>query len=101
MISIPYSPTRYKGMHLVSLLMTLTLFSGIFLSVNQWATYQRKSAVEIYQYYQALQIAENQHQRVFLGLNCQSTVELNGLRFRVRCAADKVTVSYPTGEVVL
>ena len=38
----------YNGISLLSFLLTLTLFSGLFLTINEWLGYQRKSAVEIY-----------------------------------------------------
>ena len=38
---------RQKGMSLLSLLVALSLFSGIFLTFNQWGNAQRKSAVKI------------------------------------------------------
>lgn len=56
------SLNQFKGMSLLTLLIAITLFSGIFVVINQWASQQRKSAVEIYQRYQAIQIAENQKQ---------------------------------------
>ncbi|WP_373819354.1 DUF5374 domain-containing protein [Glaesserella sp.] len=91
----------YKGMSLLSFLLTLTLFSGLFLTINEWLGYQRKSAVEIYQRFQAVQIAENQKQRQFLGLDCQRSVSQNDVQFSVQCSADKVKVSYPRGEINL
>ncbi|WP_273393787.1 DUF5374 domain-containing protein [Actinobacillus porcinus] len=89
-----------KGMSLLTLLISLSIFSGIFLAVNQWTAYQRKSAVEIYQRYQAIQIAENQKQRQFLGLECESTVSQNGIRFQVQCSVPLI-VRYPAGEIRL
>ncbi|MDG2954594.1 DUF5374 domain-containing protein [Bisgaard Taxon 10/6] len=92
---------HYRGMSLLTLLISLTLFSGIFISVNQWAGYQRKTAVETYQRYQAIQIAENQKQRRFLGLPCETVVLQNRLRFSVQCADEHVIVRYPAGELHL
>lgn len=90
-----------KGMSMLSLLITLSVFSGIFLAVNQWASYQRKSAVEIYQRFQAMQISQNQRQRQFLGLSCEPSVRLNQVKFDVRCQHDRVWVKYPRGEISL
>lgn len=99
MISKPIN--RFKGMSLLSFLFTLSIFSGIFLSLNQWTAYQRQSAVEIYQRFQAVQIAENQKQRQFLGLDCESSVAQNRLEFEVQCTGDTVKVRYPRGEINL
>ncbi|MFZ7108429.1 DUF5374 domain-containing protein [Avibacterium avium] len=101
MISSLYRPLKYKGMNLFSLLMTLTLFSGIFLSINQWLTHQRQSAVKIYQDLQAISIAHNQQQRLFMGQGCQTQIEQNQLIFHLHCHKNKVTVRYPTGETSL
>lgn len=65
---LSFPKINQKGMSLLSLLVTLSVFSGLFLTFNQWGNLQRKSAVEIYQRFQAIQIVENQHQRRFLGL---------------------------------
>ncbi|WP_386695942.1 MULTISPECIES: DUF5374 domain-containing protein [unclassified Lonepinella] len=94
-------PKFKQGMGLVTLLVALSLFSGIFLAINQWANIQRKTASEIYQRYQAIQIAENQQQRQFLGLNCESGVEQNQLKFSINCIGDKVKVRYILGEISL
>lgn len=90
-----------RGMSLLTFLLSLSLFSGLFLSVNQWSAYQRKSAVEIYQHFQAVQIAENQKQRQFLGLPCQSSVQQNHLTFHIQCVSDRVNIRYPRGEINL
>lgn len=95
-----FGSNLFKGMSLLSLLISLMAFSGIFLTVNQWTSYQRKSAVEIYQRYQAIQIAENQKQRQFLGLDCENTVSQNGIRFQVQCGVPLI-VRYPAGEIRL
>ena len=88
-------------MSLLSLLVTLSVFSGLFLTFNQWGNLQRKSAVEIYQRFQAIQIAENQHQRLFLGLPCESNVLQNQIHFRITCTQNQITVKYPRGEISL
>ena len=95
-------PTNYfKGMSLLSFLFTLSIFSGIFLSINEWSDQQRKSAVDIYQRFQAVQIAENQKQRQFLGLSCEDKVMQNKLEFDVQCMGDNIRVRYPRGEINL
>lgn len=88
-----------KGMSLTTLLFSLALFSVLFLVFNQWTTEQRKSAVKIYQDFQAIQIAENQAQRQFLGLACEQLIQQNSLTFRVQCQNERVIVRYPMGEI--
>lgn len=92
MILIPY-----KGMSLAGVLVALTVFSGILLSFQQWTSYQSRSAVEIYQRFQAIQIAENQQQRQLFGLPCQAFLVQNQIPFQVNCQ-DKI-VRYPMGEI--
>ncbi len=93
---------RFKqGMRLITLLVTLSLFSGIFLAINQWVNVQRQTANEIYQRYQAIQIAENQQQRQFLGLSCETEVKQNQLTFSVSCLGERVKVRYILGEIGL
>mgnify|MGYP000898650129 FL=1 len=92
---------RQKGMSLLSLLVTLSVFSGLFLTFNQWGNAQRKSAVEIYQRFQAIQLAENQRQRQFLGLSCESSIHQNHIHFHITCTQNQVTVKYPHGEIRL
>lgn len=91
----------YRGMNFTSLLVTLTLFSGIFLTINQWTSHQRQSAVQIYQVSQAIQIGENQQQRRLAKLPCQTQVQQNGLMFKIQCDASAVRVSYTSGEIKL
>ena len=88
-----------KGMSLTTLLFSLALFSVLFLVFNQWTAEQRKSAVKIYQDFQAIQIAENQAQRQFLGLACEQLIQQNSLTFRVQCQNERVIVRYPMGEI--
>lgn len=98
---LSFPQINQKGMSLVSLLVTLSVFSGLFLTFNQWGNLQRKSAVEIYQRFQAVQIVENQHQRRFLGLPCESNVLQNQIHFRIICTQNQITVKYPHGEISL
>ena len=86
-------------MSLTTLLFSLALFSVLFIVFNQWTASQRKSAVKTYQDFQAIQVAENQAQRQFLGLACEQLIPQNGLTFRVQCENERVTVRYPTGEI--
>ena len=86
-------------MSLTTLLFSLALFSVLFLVFNQWTAEQRKSAVKIYQDFQAIQIAENQAQRQFLGLACEQLIQQNDLTFRVQCENERVIVRYPMGEI--
>ena len=98
---LSFPKINQKGMSLVSLLVTLSVFSGLFLTFNQWGNLQRKSAVEIYQRFQAIQIAENQRQRQFLGLSCESSIHQNHIHFHITCTQNQVTVKYPRGEISL
>lgn len=88
-----------KGISLITLLFSLALFSVLFLVFNQWTASQRKSAVKTYQDFQAIQIAENQAQRQFLGLPCEQLIQQNSLTFRVQCQNERVIVRYPMGEI--
>lgn len=86
-------------MSLTTLLFSLALFSVLFIVFNQWTASQRKSAVKTYQDFQAIQVAENQAQRQFLGLACEQLIQQNGLTFRVQCQNERVIVRYPMGEI--
>ena len=88
-----------KGMSLTTLLFSLALFSVLFIVFNQWTASQRKSAVKTYQDFQAIQVAENQAQRQFLGLPCEQLIQQNSLTFRVQCQNERVIVRYPMGEI--
>lgn len=86
-------------MSLTTLLFSLALFSVLFIAFNQWMESQRKSAVKTYQDFQAIQVAENQAQRQFLGLACEHLIQQNDLTFRVQCENERVIVRYPMGEI--
>ena len=88
-----------KGMSLTTLLFSLALFSVLFIVFNQWTASQRKSAVKTYQDFQAIQVAENQAQRQFLGLACEQLIQQNSFTFRVQCQNERVIVRYPMGEI--
>lgn len=90
-----------KGMSLTSIMLTLALFSTLFLAFNQWTANQRKSAVKIYHDFQALQIAENQANRQFLGESCEQRVTQNGVQFHVRCETNQVVIQSSQGEFSL
>lgn len=91
--------TVKKGMSVLGLLVAISLFGLIFLSFNQWAAYQRKSAVNIYQNYQAVQIAENQFQRQYLGLGCENSVRQNGVQFHIKCQERAISVRVGEDEI--
>ncbi|WP_101776097.1 DUF5374 domain-containing protein [Pasteurella oralis] len=92
---------HYKGMSLLSLLLTLGVFSGLFLSVNQWLAIQRQNAIRIYHTVQVMQIAENQKQRQFLGLDCEKQTKQNNIRFQIECTSEKATVKSSFVQITL
>ena len=55
--------------------------------------------MKTYQDFQAIQVAENQAQRQFLGLACEQLIQQNGLTFLVQCENERVIVRYPMGEI--
>ncbi|WP_279573785.1 DUF5374 domain-containing protein [Volucribacter amazonae] len=90
-----------RGISLISFLVSLSLFSGLLLTLTTWTAQQRRSAVQIYQDFQGIQIAENQWQRLWLGLDCEAEQWQNNLHFRIHCQGQQITVSYPLGETKL
>ena len=90
-----------KGISLTSVMFTLALFSSLFLAFNQWTANQRKNAMKIYYDFQALQIADNQGHRRFLGLSCEHQVKQNGVQFHIQCPGDQIIVRFPQGEFSL
>ncbi|TDQ59887.1 prepilin peptidase dependent protein C [Mesocricetibacter intestinalis] len=86
---------------MLSFLFSLMLFSVVFIAVGRWHGQQRKTAVEIYQRYQALQIADNQRQRRLLGLPCSASCRRNRIMFHIYCQGEEIKVSYPSGEIIL
>lgn len=89
------------GASLISLLVTLSIFSLLLLSISQWQSSQLRRVQDIYQRVQAVQLAENQKQRLFVGLPCESQIKQNQLQFQISCQNDRVTVRYPRGELKL
>ncbi|AWX14229.1 hypothetical protein CEP45_07445 [Mergibacter septicus] len=87
-----------NGSSSVSILLAISLFSFLCLSVQQGLNVQQQQASEIYQRYQAIQIAENQLNRQYLGLECENQRIQNGIRFQISCD-QQVTVTYPLGVV--
>ena len=85
----------------MSLFISLIDFQRVILIFNRWTTEQRKSAVRIFQEFQAIQIAENQAQRQFLGLSCENSVQQNGIQFAIQCSHHQVNIRYPQGEFLL
>ena len=90
-----------KGMGMLSFLVTLMIFGFLFTAIGKWSANQRQHAAVIYQQYQAIQIAENQGQRQFLDLSCESNVRQNALHLTVDCSGNQITVRYPLGEISL
>ncbi|WP_244149416.1 DUF5374 domain-containing protein [Rodentibacter rarus] len=88
-------------MSLTSVMFTLMVFSILFLVFNRWTANQRQSAVKVYYDFQALQIAENQVQRQFLGLPCEQQVKQNGTQFQIQCQSNQVVIRSPLGEFSL
>lgn len=94
-------PQMNKGMSLTSVMFTLMVFSTLFLVFNRWTANQRQSAVKIYYDFQALQIAENQVQRQFLGLPCEPQMKQNDIVFQIQCQGNQVVIRSSLGEFSL
>lgn len=84
---------NYKGMSFISLLITLMIFNGVFLAIDHWTTYQRKKAIQIYQRVQAIQIADNQKQRLLLGIPCESIFKQNKIIFIIKCQNNTIRIT--------
>lgn len=87
-----------NGSSSLSILLAILLFSLLCLAAQQWLNLQQKQASEIYQRYQAMQIAENQLNRQYLGLDCENQLFQNGISFQISCDP-QVTVTFPLGVV--
>ncbi|MDU8924071.1 DUF5374 domain-containing protein [Pasteurellaceae bacterium LIM206] len=84
---------------MISFLLALSSFTILLLAVQQWGYYQRQSAVLNFQFLQAVQIAENQLQRQYLGLSCEKQVRQNEVGFTItQCDRARISVHYPAGE---
>ncbi|OOF37553.1 DUF5374 domain-containing protein [Rodentibacter heidelbergensis] len=85
----------------MSVMVTLMVVSIVFLAFNRWTAHQRQRAVKIYHDVQALQIAENQAQRQFLGLPCEQQLKQNGMAFQIQCQHNQVVIRSHWGEFSL
>lgn len=86
----------------VSLLVALLLFSLIYLAWSVWQSQQNAQSQRIFQQQQALQIAENQIARLLAGMDCQTSVEQNAIRFEIsRCSNREIEVRFPAGKVLI
>ena len=99
MISIRY---KYKkGASLLGVLVAISLFSLIILSISRWLNHQQRDGLLTYQRYQALLLAQNQFSRHRLGLPCQTKLVQNQIVFSLSCQNKQVKVRFPLGEITL
>ncbi|MFC0322654.1 DUF5374 domain-containing protein [Gallibacterium melopsittaci] len=89
------------GHSLMSILVALGLLSLLLLFGQRWLNQQQYQMAKLWQYAQALQIAENQQSLRFIQQPCQYQVEQNGIMFRIRCEAEQITVEYPLGNITI
>lgn len=99
MTLIKLNAIKYKGISLMSLLVALTLFSGIFLAMTKWTSFQREKYAKIYHSLQGAQIAEGQKQRMVFGLPCQTKIKQNHIEFQVRCTSNRVIVRSSMSQI--
>lgn len=78
-----------KGASLYSVLMAISLFLGVFMALEQWQTYQHRTATSLFLQRQAIQMQYNQKQRRFLGLACEKQVTQNQYHADIRCSGQQ------------
>ncbi|MFC0309581.1 DUF5374 domain-containing protein [Gallibacterium trehalosifermentans] len=88
-----------QGHSVMSVLVGVSLLSMILLLGQVWLNQQQQQTAKLWQYAQALQIAENQQSLRLLDLPCQRQVEQNQLQFRIYCNSEHIIVEYPLGKV--
>lgn len=89
----------YKGNTLMEIVVVLSFLSVMLLTGQRWLNQQQQQTAKLWQYAQALQIAENQQTLQLLEQSCQSQVTQNKVTFLIRCEADMIIVEYPLGQV--
>lgn len=86
----------------LSLLIALSLFSSLFLSISTWQSAQTAQRQLQFQRQQALLIADNQIDRLLAGQACETQLQQNGIRFDIHpCHPQHIRIAFPLGEVVI
>lgn len=88
-----------KAESLISVLIALSLWLILYFTYIHWQSEQHRTAAEIYQRQQALQIAENQIALKMARLPCEKQVQQNNLTFQITCREQKMVVTFPLGNV--
>lgn len=89
----------HRAESISALLIGLTIFSMLFLVYSQWLEQQVMSKNKLYQQQQALQLIENQIALKLADKPCESQVEQNQITFDISCAAQRIRVQFPLGEI--
>ncbi len=92
---------KYRGISMIAVLVSISLCSILFISLSNWTSSQRQQQIRLFQKIQALQIAENQFQRQFLGLPCENNLTQNGIYFQIQCKNQQIEVQFPLGKISL
>lgn len=91
--------TLVKAESLISLLITIALFTMLAMSFLAWQQSQFEHGIANYQQQQALQVAENQLALQMAKLECESQAVINNIKFTIQCQTTQIKVAYPLGQV--
>ncbi|QTM01185.1 DUF5374 domain-containing protein [Mannheimia sp. ZY171111] len=92
---------KYKAETTISLLVAVILFSIVALSFSHWQSEQNRQINQYFQQQQAAGILENQIALQLAGLECETNLVQNDMRYEVQCLGNKLSVRYPLGKIEL
>lgn len=99
MISNQHKKLFVAGASMIGVISALSFLAIVLLAGQRWLNQQQSQTAKLWQYAQALQIAENQAALQLLEQPCQRQVIQNQVTFIVHCEAQQIIVKYPLGEL--
>lgn len=91
----------YRAESIVSLMIAVLILSILFLAFSKWNALQNNQNAKLFHYQQAMQIIDNQINLKMAGLDCEKSIEQNGITFTVFCQNDNISIKTPIGEFSL
>lgn len=85
--------SHFRAETMFSVLFGIALFSIMLLSFHHWYSQKTNQSQQNYFRQQALQIADNQIARQFVGLHCESQITQNQQTFTVNCSENSIIIT--------
>lgn len=89
----------YKAETMVGVMVAIFIVTLLMLTFSTWQSRQTKQQLYNYQEKMAVAILDNQINRRLADLDCENSIIMNDIQFKITCNNQNIIVTFPLGKI--